>query len=55
MENMLCEFCPEECIIAKREKCDLRGRKHQEAGENCVMRSFHNLYSSPNIVFNDQI
>jgi hypothetical protein len=29
---------------------DLRGRKWQEAGEHFVMRSFHNLHASPNIV-----
>jgi hypothetical protein len=28
---------------------DLRGRKWQEAGENCIMRSFITWYASPNI------
>jgi len=29
---------------------DLRGRKWWEAGENCIMRRFNNLYASPNII-----
>jgi hypothetical protein len=28
----------------------LTGRKWQETGEDCIMRSFVNLYASPNIV-----
>jgi len=29
---------------------DLRGRKWQEAGEDCIMRSLINLYASLNII-----
>jgi len=29
---------------------DLGGRKWQEAGEGCIMRSFINLYTSPSII-----
>jgi hypothetical protein len=28
----------------------LRWRKWQEAEEDCIMRKFHNLYFSPNII-----
>jgi len=30
---------------------NLRGRKWQEASKDCIMRSFYNLYASPNIVW----
>jgi hypothetical protein len=29
----------------------LRGRKWLEAGENCINEELHNLYRSPNIVW----
>jgi len=29
---------------------NLRGKKWHEAGEDCIMRSFINLYVSPNII-----
>jgi hypothetical protein len=33
-----------------RRKFGQRRRKWQKAGENCIMRNFSGLYSSPNIV-----
>jgi hypothetical protein len=35
--------------LRRIEYLELRGRKWWEAGEDCIMRSFHNLFALPNI------